>query len=414
MSQHRLPSRAASEMSPLASPAIGTASNDLIRPCEADTVRPARPPAPPREPAVAVALSGGGFRATLTGLGVLRFLADAGLLAQVRYVSSVSGGSIANGLLACQYEELDRREFAPAAFDDLVVKPFVQRISSRSLSRTLALNAWRAIGRRTRTDLLAQFFDQWFFGKRKLEDLSTSCRFIFNAANVTTGVRFGFERDVVGDWVMGRVATAGTDIRVAEAAAASAAVPGAFAPLMLRGLDFPCANGRTAKLLDGGAYDNSGLEPVDDLPRALLVAVNAGGLFRTGAYGGLPLVRDLQRANSLLYRQSTGLRRREMVDRFHAWEEARDAGRPSPEWGRQGVLFGLATTFEPSPEWIDTRPEHAEWRDELAGYKTSFSEFPSSICSRLLYRGWWLTGANLTTYHRAVLPDQLPVWRELS
>jgi NTE family protein len=114
-------------------------------------------------------------------------------------------------------------------------------------------NVWRTVGPSTGTNLLAREFDAWFFHEKLLEDLDPSCRFVFNAANVTTGVRFGFERDILGDWVMGRVATKGTGIRVAEAVAASAAVPGAFAPFVLKGVEFPCANRRTAKLLDGGA-----------------------------------------------------------------------------------------------------------------------------------------------------------------
>lgn len=399
--------------SPLSSPAIGTATNDLISPCERRDVLPAAPPAALKEPALALAVSGGGFRATLAGLGALRFVADAGLLAQVRYVSSVSGGSLTNGLFACRYEELEKEGFSAQALDEIVVSPFVQRVSTHSLSRTLVTNIWRTIGPGTRTDVLARIFDRWFFGGRQLEDLSDQCRFIFNAANVTTGVRFGFERDVVGDWVMGLAPTAGSGLRVAQAAAASAAVPGAFPPFTVGGPHFPCANGRTARLLDGGAYDNSGMEALDRLRDVLLVAVNAGGLFRTGAYGGIPVIRDLQRANSLLYRQSTGLRRREMVERFKAWEDAHKAGEAPPQWARRGVLFGLATTFDAPAEWSDSRPEHPEWTTRLAGYKTSFARFPAEVCRRLVYRGWWLAGATLTAYHRDVLPDVLPSWREL-
>ncbi|MGH2705797.1 MAG: patatin-like phospholipase family protein [Actinomycetota bacterium] len=402
---------------PLSSRAIGASADELIRACDVVEPRPADPPVAP-DPTVAVAFSGGGFRATLTALGVLRFLADAGLLGHVRYSSSVSGGSVANGLFACRYERLAAAGFSGDAVDELVVGPFVRRITTRSLTMKLVKNLWKVAGPMTRTDLLADTFDEWFFDGRRLEDLSPDCRFIFNAANVTTGVRFGFERDVLGDWVMGRASTAGTGFRVAQAAAASAAVPGAFATLVVKGVDFPCANGRVAKLLDGGAYDNSGLEPVDDLGDTLLVAVNAGGLFRTGAYGGIPIIRDLQRSSTLLYRQSTGLRRREMVERFRAWEQAHKAGGPAPEWGRRGVLFGLATTFEgalsPPDEWLEGRPEHPEWRDQLANFKTSFARFPSQIANRLIYRGWWLTGATLSSFHREVLPAALPMWRELA
>jgi NTE family protein len=395
--------------SPLSSHALGTASNDLVTLCDAP--RPARRelPSVTGGPPVAVALSGGGFRATFAALGVVRFLAGAGLLGRMRWLSSVSGGSVAAGMVACRHEDLEAGDFSVEAFDDAVVDPMVAQVTSNSLKGALIRNVWRAIGPRTRTDVLALLFDRWFFGARRLDELSDGCRFVFNAANLATGVRFGFERDALGDWVLGEVPTAGTRLRVAEAVAASAAVPGAFAPFSVRGVDFPCARGRTAKLVDGGAYDNSGMEVIDDLRGALIVAVNAGGLFRTGAYGGVPLVRDLQRATSLLYRQSTGLRRREMVDRFRAYEARRD---DPPEWGRRGVLFGLATVLEAPAEWSNGRPERREWVDRLAQYATSFDRFPTDVCRELLYRGWWLAGATLTRYHRDVLPAELPNWSD--
>jgi NTE family protein len=365
-------------------------------------------------PAFSMAFSGGGFRATLAGLGVLRFMADAGLLGRVRYVSSVSGGSVAHGLLARDYTQLRAGGFSREAVDRLVIAPFVEAISSRSLTSELLRNLWRAFGSLTRTDLLAEAFDRWFYDGLLLEQLPTGCRFIFNASSVTTGVRFGFERDVVGDWVMGRAATAGSGIRLSQAVAASAAVPGAFAPLEVANLAFPCARGVTPKLLDGGAYDNMGLEPIDDLDDVCLVAVNAGGLFATGTYGGLPVIRDLRRAQGLLYRQTTALRMRSMVERFQAFEEARKKGEEPPPWGRLGAVFGLATTLEATAEWLEGRPDHDDWRLETARLPTVFSSLTSEMCRKVIYRTWWLTGAVLSRYHRALLPAELPVWTELS
>lgn len=40
-----------------------------------------------------LALSGGGFRATLYHLGVVRYLKDAGLLESVSHITSVSGAA---------------------------------------------------------------------------------------------------------------------------------------------------------------------------------------------------------------------------------------------------------------------------------------------------------------------------------
>jgi NTE family protein len=398
--------------SPLESATIGTARNDLISPCD-QVLRASEPPYPDQGIPIALSFSGGGFRATLAALGVMRFVADAGMLDRVRYVSSVSGGSLANGLFAYHYEELRDQGFTPQAVDDIVIAPFVKKISKSSLSRTLLRNIWRTLGPKTRTHLLADTFDRWFFKGRKLEELSPQCRFIFNAANVTTGVRFAFESEIVGDWVMGRAYTKGTELRLATAAASSAAVPGAFAPLEVKDVDFPCANGRTARLLDGGAYDNSGMEALDNVKDAMIINLNAGGIFRTGRYGGIPIVRDLQRANSLLYRQSTALRFREAVSRFRAYEQAVAQGKTPPEDARRGVLFGLASSVEAPAEWTTGRDEDRASVQMIASYKTSFDEFPRDICEKLIHRGWWLSGATISAYHRSELPAELPQWRAL-
>src|SRR5262245_58716265 len=54
----------------------------------------------------ALCLSGGGFRAALFHLGALRRLNELGVLSQITTVSSVSGGSVANGLLARFWPQL--------------------------------------------------------------------------------------------------------------------------------------------------------------------------------------------------------------------------------------------------------------------------------------------------------------------
>jgi NTE family protein len=53
-----------------------------------------------------LALSGGGFRATLFGLGSLWRLNDAGLLGKLDRVTSVSGGAVLMGVLAHRWRQL--------------------------------------------------------------------------------------------------------------------------------------------------------------------------------------------------------------------------------------------------------------------------------------------------------------------
>src|SRR3954452_18710097 len=63
---------------------------------------------------IGLALSGGGFRATLYHLGLVRFLRDAGILSQVTHITSVSGGSIMAAHLALNW---DRYTGSPKEFD---------------------------------------------------------------------------------------------------------------------------------------------------------------------------------------------------------------------------------------------------------------------------------------------------------
>ncbi len=399
---------------PLESPALGSSLASLIAPC-GDTLRPAEPPPATLTP-IGVTLSGGGFRATFAGLGVIRFLADAGLLHDLRYVSSVSGGSVANGMVATRWPELRRRNFTAAAVDELVIAPLAERVTSASLKSKLIRNVWRAVGSRTRTDVLAWAFDDWWFGGTDLESLDPGCRWIFNAANLTTGARFGFERDVVGDYVVGLAPTSGSGLRVAQAVAASAAVPGAFAPMKVDQVTFPCAGRGVPTLLDGGAYDNSGLEALDS-PRyqpVFTVSLNAGGVFVTGGFGKVPLVRDLTRSNSLLYRQSTSLRTRWMIQRFDAWRNT-PPGEARPPDARRGVLFGLATDVDDVPTtsqydaFVAAFPEHRTFtvdgvEKDLAFVPTVFDQLTRDLVAALVYRGWWLTGATMALHQPDVAP----------
>src|SRR3974390_2679816 len=52
---------------------------------------------------IGLALSGGGFRATLYHLGLVRFLRDSNLLSNVTHITSVSGGSVVAAHLALHW-----------------------------------------------------------------------------------------------------------------------------------------------------------------------------------------------------------------------------------------------------------------------------------------------------------------------
>jgi hypothetical protein len=76
-----------------------------------------------------VAISGGGHRATLWGLGVLMYLVDRGANHQVTTITSVSGGSIANGVVGMR---TNYRATTPAAFR-AAVRPLLRHITTDGL-----------------------------------------------------------------------------------------------------------------------------------------------------------------------------------------------------------------------------------------------------------------------------------------
>src|SRR6516165_3702673 len=54
---------------------------------------------------IGLALSGGGFRASIFHLGVIRRLEELGIMPDVSVISSVSGGSIIAAYYACRMED---------------------------------------------------------------------------------------------------------------------------------------------------------------------------------------------------------------------------------------------------------------------------------------------------------------------
>jgi len=87
-----------------------------------------RPPEPTAVK-IGVCLSGGGFRASLYALGVLRYLAEANLLDDVVGVSAVSGGSIAAAVLADRADALAASGRTSGAFLETQHQPSTPSIT---------------------------------------------------------------------------------------------------------------------------------------------------------------------------------------------------------------------------------------------------------------------------------------------
>ena len=96
------------------------------------------------EPGIALALSGGGFRATLFHCGALCRLDELGVLSRLDRISSVSGGSITAGVLAARWSALQFEGGVAKDLRELVILP-LQMLSGGMTPRDSMPEAIQAV-----------------------------------------------------------------------------------------------------------------------------------------------------------------------------------------------------------------------------------------------------------------------------
>jgi NTE family protein len=227
---------------------------------------------------IALALSGGGIRAMVFHLGVLRFLAEQHRLEHVQKISTVSGGSLLVGLI---FQEAGSRwpsseEFLLTIYPSLRAKLCQWSLQWGALRQLL--RPWNIRFFLSRANLLALALKSEWGVIGKLADLPATPEWSINGTTAETGKRFRFKHDSIGDYLLGYAPPG--DFPLASALAVSAALPGGFGPLTLntgkfgwriRPWDAPLSAAvpvklgfKRLRLYDGGVYDNLGLEPFFD------------------------------------------------------------------------------------------------------------------------------------------------------
>ena len=119
-------------------------------------------------PRLGLALSGGGFRATLYHLGVVRYLRDAGQLQDVTDIASVSGGSILAAHLVLNWDRYcgDDDRFAEAAAEIVrfvqydVRNRIVRRLPMQLPLRILAKLSRREVRTLTPNAILEHYYQE--------------------------------------------------------------------------------------------------------------------------------------------------------------------------------------------------------------------------------------------------------------
>lgn len=273
---------------------------------------------------IGLALSGGGFRAALFHLGALRRLNELGILANLRTISSVSGGSILSAHLATRITW--PLSGVVQDWEERVAKPFraLTSLNIRNapvLKRYLLPWNWWNSGVQVKT-LAAEYESK--LTKLKLVDLPSKPNFIYCATDLAFGVDWNFRRDCMGDYQAGYIRPTPPDWPVARAVAASSCFPPVFDPLRMpfspsrykdgkaQGPDADTARAGIS-LSDGGVYDNLGLEPIWK-DHAIVLSSDGGAVFDFEADKNF--FGRVQRYVSIQGNQALALRKRWLISNF--------------------------------------------------------------------------------------------------
>src|SRR5262245_14111541 len=153
---------------------------------------------------IGLALSGGGFRATLYHLGMVRFLWEADILPAVTHITSVSGGSVLAAHLVLHWHRYtgSLKEFDAAAAEVIrfvqldvrnrVVRRYPLTVPLRALRR---LTLRRPHRRLTLTGLLEYHYEKFLYGDTCLFQLPQRPRLYILATNLSEGCLCAFTRD---------------------------------------------------------------------------------------------------------------------------------------------------------------------------------------------------------------------------
>jgi len=354
-----------------------------------------------RQPGIGLALSGGGFRATLYHLGSLWRLNELGLLSRLSEISSVSAGSIVAGTLGVRWKDLQfDTEGVATNFGEVLADPIRKFCSVSIDTRSAILGLFNPF--RTAGDMLTNNFRERLFRDATLQDLPDGPRFTLYATSFQTGASVRFSKPYLADYHLGVVWN--PRIPLAQAVGASCAVPPLFGPITLK-MD-PDAWERTdgadlyrherlrseLSLADGGLYDDMALERVWERYDTVLVS-DAGLPFETSYTLPAQWARRATRTLEIVAHHSRSLRKRMLFEDF------RDEKMKGAYWGIGTRLrdYGLEEQGANGPFASDS-----DLTRSLSKVRTRFNRFSEQEQGWLINWGYAVTDAAIRQF---VLPS---------
>lgn len=277
---------------------------------------------------IGLALSGGGFRASLFHIGVFSRLAELDMLKHVDVISSVSGGSIIAMHYYLKLQELleTKDNYTIQQSDYVKLVKEMQKEFLSGIQTNIRMQAFekynpctetitQQIGKLYQKELFdravenlapKQMRDLYIFPKiddRKVDNFNPHFNnfeienkvpiLVINSTCLNNGHNWRFTASGMGESQYMYDTTIDKNkvhqytrysefkdefknFTIADAVASSSCVPGLFDPIELNGA---YAEGENIKLVDGGVYDNQGLASLIDEECNLIICSDASGQF---------------------------------------------------------------------------------------------------------------------------------------
>jgi predicted acylesterase/phospholipase RssA len=365
---------------------------------------------------IGLALSGGGFRASIFHLGVIRRLEELGVMKNISVISAVSGGSI---IAAYYVIEMERRlreklvliEQGKKTIDQLRMEAF-ERIATdffAVLDHNLRCRAmvfspfyhplqwikslWPGY---SRSNLMQAEYDRWLYHDNPLDQLPSVTertinnqrlvfgpKLILNATSLIDGRGVSYSRIPIGRFEQFTKVDKNV-LKLSQVVGASSAVPGVFPPVAIGG----------EKLVDGGVADNQGVEALlkeetgdccDTTPKLefdiLLISDASGQLEQIDSIKdtAMPV---LTRTMSVLQFQV----RQKVIDLLVDWKKTRTD--PQKE-------FAFVQLFLNLKDRPDVPRVPSEYISPLGRIRTDLDQFSPVEREALMYHGYTLIDAQI-------------------
>lgn len=366
---------------------------------EASPVRltPKDDPARPLKDAIALCLSGGGYRAMMFHLGALIRLNELGYLGRLDRISSVSGGSITAGVLGLHWKDLGVQAGVPSPNFGIVVEQ-VRRIAGRTIDIGSIFEG--VFGPGAVSEKIQNAYDDVLFHNATLQDLPDTPRFVINATNVQSAVLWRFSKPYMRDWRVGEVKA--PRIPLSLAVAASSAFPPVLSPCAFDLAKYGCVvepgTGEDLQmepyvskvmLSDGGVYDNLGLETAWKQYKTILVS-DGGGHIAAEPHPHRDWARHSFRVLNIIDNQVRALRVRQIIAAYESGD------RTGAYWGIRTNIgnYGLANAL-PCP---------FEKTTEIANIATRLKKLDSAEQDHLINWGYAVSDAAMRKHVDPNLP----------